>query len=286
MTQKFISEDAVNRRKQWINEICQISGRFSDDAARVHDELASDIARDGLATLLDHLRLCGAMPESFGQNSSEEKLYSKYTDSLLALSFDFIGIRSLVLTERADAADVESFAQDYSFVSDAKVFRLSRTAKNAKDFKVNSMDGWRRDKPYALLVCPINQLPAKNSQIYEQATSRDVLILSYSHIATLLRFGSEKGNSCAESSLKSVFEIVNTLNTSKDSVAYWTAINRQFLVADACLSQLWTEEKMAGVEALRAQKEIAMSFLALERERIARMPHAEAIKALLKSSGI
>ena len=33
----------------------------------------------------------------------------------------------------------------YSLVADAKAFRLSRTAKNQKDFKVQAMDGlaWR-----------------------------------------------------------------------------------------------------------------------------------------------
>ena len=35
---------------------------------------------DGTQALLDHLRLCTAIPESYELDSSEEKLYSTYTD--------------------------------------------------------------------------------------------------------------------------------------------------------------------------------------------------------------
>jgi type II restriction enzyme len=91
--------------------------------------------------LLDHLRLCGNIPESYAHDSSEEKLYSKYTDCLLSEIFKFIGLRSIILKERSDTADVEAFAKNYSFVADAKSFRLSRTAKNQKDFKIQAMDG-------------------------------------------------------------------------------------------------------------------------------------------------
>lgn len=286
MSWAYISDAAYKSRKRWINEICQISGSFGDDAQRVHVELNHEVERGGLPCLLDHIRLCGAMPESYGQNSSEEKLYSKYTDSLLATAFNLIGIRSVVLTERADAADVESFATDFSFVSDAKVFRLSRTAKNAKDFKVTSMDGWRRDKPFALLVAPINQLPSSQSQIYQQATSRNVLILSYSHLAALVQVGDKSGSTNAERLLKSVFEIIDTIHPSKDSIAYWTAINRAFLNFDPCVASIWKTEKLAGLEAIDAQKQIALDFLATERERLVRLSHEKAIKELLKASGI
>ena len=91
-------------------------------------------------SLLGHLRLCGAMPENYGHDTSEEKLYSKYTDVVIHEAYSFMGFNSLVLRERADVADVECVSNDYSFVADAKTFRLSRTAKNQKDFKVQAMD--------------------------------------------------------------------------------------------------------------------------------------------------
>ncbi len=74
----------------------------------------------------------------------------------------------------------------YSFVADAKVFRLSRTAKNQKDFKIQAMDNWKFGKPFAMVVCPLYQIPSKNSQIYQQASARNVCIFSYSHLAVLV----------------------------------------------------------------------------------------------------
>jgi len=47
------------------------------------------------------------------------------------------------------------------------------------------MDGWKRGKPYAMVVCPIYQLPRKTSQIYQQAIARNVCIFTYSHLAML-----------------------------------------------------------------------------------------------------
>ena len=115
--------------------------------------------------IVDHLRLCGNIPEYYGHNTSKEKLYSKYTDAVLSLAYRSIGIRSSVLKERSNVADVEAYAKNYSFVADAKSFRLSRTAKNQKDFKIEALHRWKYGKPFAMIVCPIYQLPSRNSQI-------------------------------------------------------------------------------------------------------------------------
>ena len=50
--------------------------------------------------------------------------------------FKATGFTSLVLKERGDTADIECVTDEYSFVADAKAFRLNRTAKNQKDFEV------------------------------------------------------------------------------------------------------------------------------------------------------
>ena len=136
MRLEVLTEKSIRRRRHWIDEIAKISGKFGDDSSKIERELMTEIKRDGLAALLDHLRLCGSIPENYGHDSSEEKLYSKYTDVLLSAAFDHIGLVSNVLSERGDAADVEAVGPDYSLVADAKVFRLSRTAKNQKDFKI------------------------------------------------------------------------------------------------------------------------------------------------------
>ena len=83
-------------------------------------------------------------------------------------------------------ADVYAKTNDYTLVGDAKCFRLSRTAKNQKDFKVSALDDWRRTGTYAVLVSPLFQYPVDRSQIYAQAISRNVTLLSLTHLKLLL----------------------------------------------------------------------------------------------------
>jgi hypothetical protein len=282
----IVTADQIKRRNYWVAEIEKLSGRFTDDFDRLSAELSQEVKTFGIDSLLAHLRLCGAIPERYGHDSSEEKLYSKYTDALLAEAFSFMGIRSLVLTERADAADVECVAKRFSFVADAKAFRLSRTAKNQKDFKVQAMDGWKRGKPYAVVVCPIYQLPTRTSQIYQQAISRDVCIFSYSHLAVLLMLAEKEGHDNADAALTAVLSSVSSLNPSKDSQAYWKAINNAILGSHGCVADLWKKEKVASLEAIAIAKEEALTELASERERIMRMSKDEAVRELIRKSNL
>ncbi len=211
----IITDKAIKNRQKWIEEIRNLKGNFGNENEKLENELRKEIEEEGITTLIDHLRLCGNIPESYGHDTSEEKLYSKYTDCLLSLAYSSLGLKSLVLKERADASDVEAFAKDYSFVADAKAFRLSRTAKNQKDFKVQAMHGWKRGKPYAMVVCPIYQLPTSSSQIYQQATTQNVCIFTYSHLALLLSYSQVEGQVKAQQLLKKIFETIKALNPSK-----------------------------------------------------------------------
>ena len=183
--ESIITKNAVQRRKDWIDKIAGLGGDFGASSADLQSQLSQEVKNDGLPALLDHLRLCSAIPESYERNSSQEKLYSKYTDTLISAAFSYFGLSSAVLTGRGNSADVEVVGKKYSFVADAKVFRLSRTARNQKDFKVRAMADWRGDKPYAMIVCPLYQVPSRTSQIYSQAASSNVCIFSYSHLAVL-----------------------------------------------------------------------------------------------------
>lgn len=69
--------DAKTRRAFWVAELAKLSGSFGDDSTRMIEELRAELARDGTDAILDHLRLCGVMPEQYSHDSSEEKLYSK-----------------------------------------------------------------------------------------------------------------------------------------------------------------------------------------------------------------
>jgi len=111
----------------------------------------------------------GVIPEDIAHDSSEEKLYSKTSDIIFAKALECIGLDVHVLRERSNAADIvaRSIYHDYSMVGDAKAFRLSRTAKNAKDFKVDSMDrmeGQRRLRRSCLSLLPISNEKVTNIQ--------------------------------------------------------------------------------------------------------------------------
>ncbi len=283
---EIITLEAIERRSYWIEEIRKLSGNFGNDAERLEQELNNEFRSSGTQALLDHLRLCGDIPESYGHDSSEEKLYSKYTDVLLCIAFKAMGLQSLVLKERSDAADVEAFGKDFNFIADAKSFRLSRTAKNQKDFKIQAMDGWKRGKPHAMVVCPIYHLPAKASQIYQQASARKVCIFTYSHLALLVSYANTKGSEQAIILLQQIFNAVKELNPSKDALSYWQAINRTVLKFSGNVSELWSVEKRAASESVIIAKEVALTYLAKEREKIMAMSREEAIQELVKAHKI
>lgn len=283
---RVVSQEAITRRENWVNEIVRLSGHFGSDFSRVSGELKGQIEADGTQAIVDHLRFCGAIPESYGHDTSEEKLYSKYTDVLISEVFSRIGFQSLVLTERADAADVEVVGASYGFVADAKAFRLSRTAKNQKDFKIQAMDGWKRGKPFAIVVCPLYQLPAKKSQIYEQAAARNVCIISYSHLAVITRYADISSQEDACNILHEVLRTVEGLTPSKDASQYWLSVNRAMIEFSNEIPDLWNIEKRATLEAIDISKQHSLRYLADERQRMMSLSREEAIRQLIEIHNI
>lgn len=281
-----MKNETRQRRAYWVAELDKLSESFSADSVRMIAKLRAEIARDGADALVDHLRVCGAMPERYGHDSSAEKLYAKYTDALVSETLNAIGLNSMTISARADAADVQARAVNYSLVADAKAFRLSRTAKNQKDFKIQAMDSWRNDLDYAVVVCPIYQLPGKISQIYQQAITRNVCILSYSHLAALLALAIEKSPQIAEKGLHLILEKVAKLHLSKYAADYWVGINETLIIALGKHKHLWTIEKKESLNGLALVKEEALSYLQSERHRLLGLSHREALDELLKSIGL
>ncbi len=281
-----MTPEARKRRKYWVAELAKLSGSFGVDSTKMIAELSADIRKDGRAALLDHIRLCGAVPEHYGHDSSEEKLYSKYTDAVIAESLAAIGLKSAVITARADAADVQARGGGYSLVADAKAFRLSRTAKNQKDFKVQDMDGWRNGLDFAVVVCPIYQLPNRTSQIYQQAIARNVCILSYSHLAALVGLAGKRGGLVATKGLGSVLKSVSLMHPSKGAADYWLGINGALVTALKGDVDLWTAEKTASLAALDVAKDEALTYLRVERNRLIGLSHKQALEELIRAARI
>ena len=282
LMEKIISEKAIERRLYWVKEIENLSGNFADDYGRLEEELRNEVKQNGIPALIDHLRLCGSIPEAYGHDSSEEKLYSKYTDCLLAMAFEAMGFKSAVLTERGDSADVEVIGEKCSFVADAKAFRLSRTAKNQKDFKVAALHAWKFGKKNAMVVCPIYQLPRSSSQIYHTAITYDVCVFTYSHLTLLLTYLELVGPAKTQELVCKILDAIPTINPSKSALDYWMALNKTMLTFSKEIVDLWSVEKIAATESVEIAKLEDLSFLAKQREAILKMTHEEALAELMK----
>ncbi len=274
------------RRAYWVSELAELSGSFSEDSSKLIGTLRTEIKDEGTVSLLDHLHICGAMPEQYKRDSSEEKLYSKYTDAVVSEALRAIGLTSITVETRSDSADIQARAIDYSLVADAKAFRLSRTAKNQKDFKVQAMDGWRGNLDYAVVVGPIYQFLPRTSQIYLQAITRNVCLLSFSHLACLVTLSGHTDTRVAENALHQILKTVNLLHPSKSAADYWTGINRALVDSLAGKNDLWEAEKKASLEGLGLAKEESLRHLASERDRLLGLSRQEAVDELIRLAGV
>lgn len=75
-----LSETQILNRPHWVEKIRQFDGDFIVSVRSLEQQLRAELGSLGLVGLIGHLEFCGVIPESFRHNSSEEKLYSKYTD--------------------------------------------------------------------------------------------------------------------------------------------------------------------------------------------------------------
>ena len=173
-----------------FNEILNI---IKNSADKNFDEVSFLIEKivDSVSNFAEVLSQIEIIPENILPDSTEEKLFSKTSDAVLSRAFRELGLKSSVLRERSDSADViaESKFFDYTLVADAKAFRLSRTAKNQKDFKVSALSSWRKDNNFAVLCAPYFQYPVKSSQIYSQALENNVCLFSWEHLIFMLEHG-------------------------------------------------------------------------------------------------
>jgi hypothetical protein len=233
----------------------------------------NSLSRD---TVLDHVESAGVIPESYSHDSSEEKLFAKYCDFLLAKAFGYLGLKAAVIEERADAADVIAQTTTYSLVGDAKAFRLSRTAKNQKDFKIEALNQWKRDANYACLVCPLYQYPTKTSQIYEQAIRYNVTLLSFTHLGFMM-----KARKIDAAEFAKIWTVSRAMPVSKEAAPYWTAISHQVTLAAGRSTAEWEAYLFESKKILREQAKAQLDFWESEKERIRNMDHDQAVEALI-----
>lgn len=228
----------------------------------------------------------GSIPEDIGHDSTEEKLYAKVSDILLAKSLIEMNLEATVLTQRADCADVvaQSHYHRYSLVGDAKAFRLSRTARNAKDYKVNSMAIWKGDSEYAVLVCPYFQYPKSNSQIYKEALSGNIALFSWEYLYILLKEGIRESSSINLSALWNQSGIISKTTTVSNSKSCFLNQQNQNISKILKITPEKFYEYFNSVEDLIVERgNTEIQYYEQEIERVKQLNREEAIAELLRN---
>ena len=242
-------------------------------------------------TVVDIVKEIGTIPECIEASSSSEKLFSKASDCILARCFSELGIPSIAVNERGNSADIIARSiHGYTLVADAKTFRLSRTAKNQKDFKIDTLSNWRgSEHNFALLVAPYFQYPNTVSQIYSSALDKQVCLLSWEHILFLLE------NSVMETDTLSLEAIWNApVRLARDTrIAYADRMNCQFPYINQMLCdrisvpiQRFNEQLNICKEIIRNRGNSELEYLNTEKEAITTLSRDEAIAELLKSKKV
>lgn len=242
-------------------------------------------------TVIDIVKEIGTISECIEASSSCEKLFSKASDCILARCFSELGMPSIAVNERGNSADIIARSiHGYTLVADAKTFRLSRTAKNQKDFKIDTLSNWRgSEHDFALLVAPYFQYPNTASQIYASALDKQVCLLSWEHILFLLE------NNVMESDTLSLESIWNApVRLARDTrIAYADRMNCQFPYINQMLCdrisvpiQKFNEQLDVCKDIIRNRGNYELEYLNTEKEAITTLTRDEAIAELLKSKKV
>lgn len=228
--------------------------------------------------LLQHLSQADVIPEKYPHDSTEEKLYAKYSDMLFARGLAQLGLKSTVIEERSDAADVEASGDGYSLVGDAKAFRLSRTAKNQKDFKVEALNQWKKSANYAALLGPLYQYPTSNSQIYGQATRYNVTLFSFTHLIFMIKSGLREG-----AELEKLWNVASSIPQGSAAKAYWDAVLTIVLELTGKTETDWNKAIQESQKYLDKQSRKEVEFWETEIARIKEYSHEKAVEELIKA---
>lgn len=184
-------------KKSALEKLLSLIENFTNqEFKQATNSLISFIYKLNRNEVIELVRSIGILPEAIKPSSTQEKLFSKAGDIVLAKAFQLLNLNSKPLEQRGNAGDVIALSKEFNYglVADAKSFRLSRTAKNQKDFKVKALSEWREDKDYAVLTAPFFQYPTTKSQIFKQSLDENVLLFSWEHLAILLQLDLEETN--------------------------------------------------------------------------------------------
>jgi len=245
------------------------------------NEIEKEINLCSKEELIDHVKYGGVITEQFSHDSTEEKISAKYCDTIFAKALSYLGFEASAIDARGDAADVDAKSEEYELVGDAKAFRLSRTAKNAKDFKVESLHQWKAGADYACLLAPIYQYPNTRSQIYAQSIRYSVTLLSYTHFVFLL-----ESEDIGPEDLEPLWQLSGTLEEKKKADPYWQATTEKILDITGRDLMDWNEvnKELDGILLEQARDQI--SHWEERKEQVRDLPHDVVTERLIDEIGI
>lgn len=254
------------------------SGQSFTEKARTTVEFVDALSDESLLELLSE---AGFIPEAYDHDSSEEKVYAKAMDALVATALRRMGYDARVTDERANAADVIARCEDdagNSTVLDAKAFRLSRTALNPKDYKIEALNTWRKEERYACLVGPIAGFPEGKSRLYDESVRFDVTLLTFSHLRFLLEHGVSQ---CAD--LRAVWEASSALADGAEkglhAAEYWPVVDAAVAAASGAAVTVWRKSRRGYLGALMRVANQQIDYYEQQRRELAELPK-EALLAI------
>lgn len=279
------------RYNEVVGEIVRLVERSTSfvDAGTYLERALNNCSREDI---LAHLDYGGVIPEQFNHDSTEEKIFAKYCDALLARSLKELGLDAEVLESRGNSADVGGRHPNgsYTMVGDAKAFRLSRTAKNQKDFKVEALNEWRAGADYACLLAPIYQFPNSQSQIYGQAIRYNVTLLTYTHFAFMIRSGRVDADKFLElltigSSLRERHKVDVTKKKiePRSATEYWNAIHDTVLKITGKEDADWRDALRDNLDRLKEQAKTEIGFWQERKTWYQSLDHDTAVRELIKA---
>lgn len=220
--------------------------KFVDFGENTGSEKVAADFKERLGSKYDDEKFCkllscaGFIPDLYKSDSSEETLFSKLTEILVAEWAERMGFKSNVVKTKSSYEDINFSISEKIIVCDAKSFRLGRSqqAPNVKDFlKPADIQKWlnRHENGLGgLITFPDTHDWTESSDVYLYCTDKNcpTVILSYVHLALILHF-------CNKHSAKKLKQLWNyeklfpkPLNrkiSGGNRKAYWSVINSKII---------------------------------------------------------
>jgi len=218
---------------------------FSKGAIIDTDAISESFQSNTLRTLIDDdmallLTCSGFIPDVYGNDSSEETLFTKLVEVLVSEWAIRMGFESRFVKQKASYEDVNITINGKVVVCDAKSFRLGRSqaAPNVKDFlKLEDIRKWLfryKNKLGGLVTYPDTHEWSIKSDAYQYCSTKDAptIMLPYKYLSFLLI---NKANYDVKK-LESLWDYERLFPNplSKDMPggnrdAYWSVINNEII---------------------------------------------------------